>query len=184
MARLIVWNVMSLDGCFEGRSAWDLEFHGTIYGAELEALSTDQLAGMELLVFGRKTYEGMANYWRAETGDIAERMNAQAKAVISNTLARADWNNTRLIRGEAREAIGALKDEASGDIYIFGSAELVAPLLAAKLVDEYRIGLAPIVLGGGAPLFRPMPEAVKMHLLEARALKTGAVLLRYQPQKG
>ena len=184
MARLIVWNVMSLDGCFEGRSAWDLEFHGTIYGEELEALSTEQLDGMELLVFGRKTYEGMAGYWQAETGEIADRMNTQAKVVISNTLARADWNNTRLVRGEAREAIATLKGEAKGDIYIFGSAELVAPLLAAHMVDEYRIGLAPIVLGGGTPLFRPMPEAVKMTLLEARPLKTGGVLLRYQPQKG
>ena len=88
---------------------------------------------MELLVFGRKTYEGMAGYWQAETGEIADRMNTQAKVVISNTLARADWNNTRLVRGEAREAIATLKGEAKGDIYIFGSAELVAPLLAAGL---------------------------------------------------
>ena len=139
---------------------------------------------MDLLVFGRKTYEGMAEYWsqETETGPIADAMNQQAKAVISNSLERADWQNTRLVKGDAVAAMRQLKSEISGDIYIFGSAELVAPLLAAGLVDEYRVGLAPIVLGGGTQLFKEGAEAVPLELLEARPFKTGGVLLRYAPK--
>ena len=91
MARLIVWNVMSLDGCFEGRAAWDLEFHGTIYGEELEALSTEQLDGMELLVFGRKTYEGMAGYWQAETGEIKGHYLNVTAATMEDMYERAEF---------------------------------------------------------------------------------------------
>lgn len=180
MRRLLVWNVMSLDGHFEGANAWDLSFHSSVWGDELQDFSIQQLDAMGLLLFGRKTYQGMADYWqKEEPGPVADRMNAIPKAVASTTLQLAGWNNTRLLSGDAVAAVKALKAEEGGDIFVFGSADLLSSLLPAGLVDEYRICVAPGVLGGGTPLFKPAGGSLFLSLLEARALKTGGVLLRY-----
>jgi dihydrofolate reductase len=131
------------------------------------------------LLFGRRTYEGMAGYWSKGTGAIADMMNAIEKAVASRTLKAADWNNTRLLNGDAVETVKALKDEGGKDVYVFGSADLLSSLLKARLVDEYRVCVAPVVLGGGTPLFKPQDQQVKMRLESARPLKTGGAILTY-----
>jgi dihydrofolate reductase len=179
MRRLVVWNLMTLDGYFEGRNPWDLGFHETVWGDELEAFSLEQGKEIGTLLFGRRTYEGMAGYWRQETGAIAEMMNSIDKAVATRTLDEASWNNTRLLKGEAAEAVRALKAEEGKDVYVFGSANLLDSLLKAKLIDEYRICVAPVVLGGGNPLFKPQDQQIKMHLESARPLKTGGAILTY-----
>ncbi|MEK1888395.1 MAG: dihydrofolate reductase family protein [Phyllobacterium sp.] len=179
MRRLVVWDVMTLDGFFEGRSPWDLGFHETVWGDELEAFSLEQGKEIGTLLFGRRTYEGMADYWSKETGAIADMMNSIDKAVATRTLAEATWNNTRLLKGEAAEAVTALKAEEGKDVYVFGSADLLDSLLKAGLVDEYRICVAPVVLGAGNPLFKPQDQPVKMRLESARALKTGGAILTY-----
>lgn len=179
MRRLVVWNMMTLDGYFEGRTAWDLDFHETVWGDELEAFSLEQMEEVGTLLFGRRTYEGMADYWSKATGEIAEGMNAIEKAVASRTLEAADWNNTRLLKGDAVESVKVLKAEAGKDVYVFGSADLLSSLLKAGLVDEYRLCIVPVVLGGGNPLFKPKDEAVRMRLESARPLKSGGVILSY-----
>lgn len=179
MRKLIVWNVMTLDGCFEGPTAWDLDMHMTVWGEELEAFSLEQGAEIGTLLFGRRTYEGMAAHWMQETGAIAVMMNGIDKAVTSRTLTSADWNNTRLLPGDAVASVTALKAEEGKDVFVFGSADLLNTLLAANLVDEYRICLAPVVLGSGNPLFKPGSPRHDMTLLESRPLKTGGLILRY-----
>jgi dihydrofolate reductase len=179
MRRLVVWNLMSLDGYFEGRNAWDLGFHETVWGDELMAFSLEQGKEIGTLLFGRRTYEGMARYWITATGAVADMMNSVEKAVATRTLDEATWNNTRLLKGDAVEAIRGLKTEDGMDIYVFGSADLLASLLSAGLVDEYRVCVAPVVLGGGNPLFKPQDQQVKMRLESARPLKTGGVILTY-----
>lgn len=179
MRRLVVWNAMTLDGYFEGKSPWDLGFHETVWGDELEAFSLEQLREIGTLLFGRRTYEGMASYWATATGAIAEMMNAVEKAVATRTLDTATWNNTRLLKGDAVEAVRALKTEDGKDIYVFGSADLLASVLSAGLVDEYRVCVAPVVLGGGNRLFKPQDQQVKMRLESVRPLKVGGVILTY-----
>jgi dihydrofolate reductase len=170
---------MTLDGYFEGRTPWDLGFHETAWGDELEAFSLDQGKEIGTLLFGRRTYEGMAGYWTTATGPVADMMNSIEKAVATRTLDEASWNNTRLLKGDAVEAVRALKAEDGKDIYVFGSADMVASLLPAGLVDEYRVCVAPVVLGGGNPLFKPQDQPVKMRLESARPLQTGGVILTY-----
>ena len=179
MRRLVAWDLMTLDGYFEGRNPWDLGFNETVWGDELEAFSLEQGKEIGTLLFGRRTYEGMAGYWSQETGAIADMMNSIAKAVATRTLDEATWNNTRLLKGEAAEAVRALKAEEGKDVYVFGSADLLDSLLKAGLVDEYRICVAPVVLGGGNPLFKPQDQQVKMRLESARPLKTGGAILTY-----
>jgi dihydrofolate reductase len=179
MRRLVVWNVMTLDGCFEGRQPWDLAFHETVWGEELEKFSLDQGGEIGTLLFGRRTYEGMADYWKKETGAIADMMNSIEKAVATRTLAEAAWNNTRLLAGEAAGTVRALKAEGGKDVFVFGSADLVDSLLDAGLVDEYRLCVAPVLLGAGNPLFKPRDRSIGMRLEGSRLLKTGGVLLTY-----
>jgi dihydrofolate reductase len=179
MRRLVAWNMMTLDGYFEGRSPWDLGFHETVWGDELHAFSLKQGKEMGTLLFGRRTYEGMASHWTTATGDVADMMNAAEKAVATRTLGEANWNNTRLLKGDAIDAVRDLKTDGGKDICVFGSADLLASLLSAGLVDEYRLCLVPVVLGGGNPLFKPQDQQIKMRLESTRPLKTGGVILTY-----
>lgn len=181
MRRIVIWNIMTLDGYFEGTEPWDLPFHHLVWGDELEAFSLKQGEELGTLLFGRKTYEGMAAYWTKETGAIADMMNNSEKAVVSRTLKEAAWNNSRLLEGDVVEAVQRLKREPGKDIFVFGSAELVDTLLRNRLVDEYRLGIAPVVLGAGNPLFKTGDQLV-MKLLKTTQLKTGGVVLNYQPQ--
>lgn len=179
MRKLIAWNVMTLDGRFEGDAPWQLDFHETVWGDELERFSLEQGEDMDILLFGRRTYEGMAAHWTTETGEIADFMNAVEKRVASRTLETVEWANSRLIEGDVVEAVRALKRQDGRNIYVFGSADLLATLLENDLVDEYRVCLAPVVRGSGTPLFKPGAKNRTMALLEARPLKTGGVILRY-----
>ena len=179
MRKLIAWNVMTVDGYFEGDEPWHLDFHQTVWCDELERFSLDQGEDMDILIFGRKTYQGMAAYWAKETGAVADFMNAVDKRVASRTLSKLDWNNAHLIEGDVADAVRTLRQQDGRNIYVFGSAELLDTLLAKDLVDEYRICLAPVVRGSGTPLFKPGHASRTMTLLEVRPLETGGVILRY-----
>ncbi len=172
-----MWNLITLDGCFEGEKNWDLSFHELVWGEELEKFSLEQLDQADYLVFGRVTYEGMADYWMKAKGEIADRMNSLPKLVVSKTLQTAEWNNTTLLRDP--EEIRKIKEEGNRDMYVFGSARLCESLIVADLIDEYRICVAPIFLGKGRPLFRPGQASKKLNLFSTRQLKTGGVILKY-----
>jgi dihydrofolate reductase len=179
MARLIMWNLMSLDGYFEGPNH-DLSFMEDVWGPELEELSMEQGRGAGALLFGRVTYQMMASYWPAATGDIADFMNTAPKIAVSRMLKKSDWGNTRFIADDVAGAVAKLKRETSKDVYVFGSANLSATLMAADLFDEYRIGVTPHFLGSGTPLFKPGARR-RLRLLEARPYSTGVVVLRHLP---
>jgi dihydrofolate reductase len=186
MRRLLMWNLITLDGFFEGSKSWDLDWHQYAWGEELEKLSLEQLKSIGVLLFGRVTYQGMAAYWSSAKGEIAEiadLMNSIPKIVFSKTLEKADWNNTRLVKEEAEVEVARLKQQQGKDLCIFGSASLSSTLTKHRLIDEYRLCLTPIVLGSGNPLFKLSPNRTKMKLLEARPLKSGCVILRYEPEK-
>jgi dihydrofolate reductase len=178
-----MWNMVTLDGFFEGPKPWEIDWHELVWGEELEQMSIEQTGSADLLLFGRRTYQGMAQHWPAATGQVADIMNSIAKLVFSRTLEKADWNNTRLVKSKAEEEVARLKQQPGQDMLIFGSADLSASLTRAGLIDEYRLGLVPVVLGGGNPLFKPGPDRLPMKLLEARPLKSGCVILRYEPSK-
>ena len=180
MGRLIMWNLVTLDGFFEGPKRWDLDWHEYVWGDELERLSLEQLRSAEMLLFGRVTYEGMAGYWASAHGAVADLMNAIPKIVFSRTPGKADWASTRLVRGSAEQEVARLKQLPGKDLFIFGSASLCATLMQRGLIDEYRLALTPVVLGAGSPLFKPSPNKVRMKLVDARPLKSGCVILRYE----
>lgn len=182
MRKLIMWNLITLDGYFEGMKNWDLPWHERLWGEELERFSLDQLQSADMLVFGRVTYEGMAAYWQTAKGAVAEYMNSLPKVVCSRTLESAPWNNTLRVKDNAAEEVARLKRKGDGNMFVFGSANLSKVLMNAKLFDEYRIGIAPVIHGDGRLLFNDGLPPQGLQLLEARPLSTGCVILRYQSE--
>ncbi|MCF3642224.1 dihydrofolate reductase family protein [Rhizobium sp. TRM95111] len=182
MAKVIVWNLVTLDGFFEGEKKWDLDFHARAWGPDLEKLSTDFGSSAGLLVFGRVTYEGMKAYWTTteEEGEVKTYMNALPKLVASRTITSSDWNNTEVTADIAGE-IAKRKRTLDRTIYVFGSADLTESLLAAGLVDEVMLAFVPVQLGKGTPFFKDGARR-DFHLLEARPLANGVILARYTPE--
>ena len=179
MPRLVMWNLQTLDGCFEGNAPWDLEFHETAWGDELRQFSLEQAEEVGTLLFGRATYEGMASHWTTATGPIADFMNDVPKVVFSRTLDAATWKNARLVRRDAADEVAELKRGEGKDLFVFGSAKLCDSLMRRDLFDELRLCVAPVVLGTGVPLFKPGGPRQNLALLQARPLATGGVILRY-----
>lgn len=180
MGKVIVWNIASVDGRFEGAQKWDLALHAHIWGEDLRRLSLQLGEELGLLVFGRITYEGMAAHWPDDTDDpeIAQYMNSAPKLVASRKLSQAEWQNTEV----TADIVGELTRRKQLDdrpIYVFGSAALVDTLLEAGLVDELLIGVAPVILGEGTPLFKPSSIPRPLVLVEARTIDSGGVVLRY-----
>ena len=181
MTKLIMWNLLSLDGFFEGAKSWDLDFHQSVWGDELERLSLEQLNTADGLLFGRITYEGMAAYWQTAIGEVAKLMNAVPKIVVSRTLERADWPNTKLIKDNVAAEIQKLKSQGNKNTFVFGSANLSATLMQHNLFDEYRLAIAPVLLGLGKPLFPTNFDRLNLELLDSRQLSNGCIILRYEP---
>jgi dihydrofolate reductase len=181
MSKLIMWNLMTLDGFFDGAENWALDWHQYAWGEELERFSIEQLRMADALLFGRVTFEGMAAYWKTAKGEVAEFMNSLPKVVASRTLERADWNNSTLVKGDVAEAVRNLKKRGEKNIFVFGSGELCATLLEHGLFDEYRLCIVPVVIGTGKVLFGRKLGRLTMKLLESRPLASGSVLLRYEP---
>ena len=173
----------TVDGYYEGLNQ---EFDFWTTDEEFNDFSVEQLDEVDTLLFGRVTYEGMAAYWptpAAEEDDprIAARMNAISKIVVSRTVDKADWANTRLIKDDVPEELTRLKEQPGKDIAIFGSSDLTVSLLEQGLVDEVRIMVNPVAIGAGKSLFRTADQRINLKLLKSRPFRSGNVLLYYQP---
>lgn len=182
MAKLFTFNMMTLDGYFEGLGH-DISWH--IVDQEFNDFAVQQLRSMEMVVFGRMTYEGMVSYWPTPSAlkddpEVAGLMNFMPKAVISRTLHKAEWQNTRLIKDSIAETLTQIKQRATKDIGIFGSANLIASLTPMNVIDEHRIMLNPVVIGAGVPLFQ-RDRRMNLKLIDTRVFGTGNVLLTYAP---
>ncbi len=145
----------------------------------------DELFASGALLLGRVTYQGFAAAWpsRADEAGFSDRMNSLPKFVVSTTLEKAEWNNSRLIKGNVVEEISKLKQQSGQDILIAGSGELVRTLMQHDLVDEYRLLVYPLVLGRGKRLFKDVAKPVNLKRLETRSFTTDVVLLSYEPER-
>ena len=183
MRKIFSFITATLDGYYEGPGG---EFDWPIADEEFSEFSLDQLDEVDTLLFGRVTYQGMAEYWptpaaQKDDPEIAPRMNRISKIVISRTLDKAEWANTRLIKDNVRAELTKLKQLPGGDIAIFGSSSLTVSLLQWGLIDELRIMVNPVALGDGKSVFRTAAERIHLKLLKARPFKSGNVLLSYRP---
>jgi dihydrofolate reductase len=182
MAKVILFNMMTLDGYFEDANG-SIDWH--MVDEEFNDFSVDQVKNAEGLIFGRKTYELMASYWPTPAAidddpAVAKHMNDISKIVFSRSLNQVDWQNTHVVKGDAAEAVRQLKAQSVQDWFIFGSANLASALIPHGLIDEYRIMLNPIILGAGRPLFQNIQAPHELKLINSRVFGNGNVLLYYK----
>jgi dihydrofolate reductase len=178
MRRLIVSNLMSLDGFFEGPRQ---NIDWFMVDDEFFDYAKEMLRAADTLLFGRATYEHMAAYWpTAPSDEIADKMNGLPKLVASRTLQQVSWNNSKLIKGKVADEVAELKRKPGKDIVLLGSSILASSLLRDGLIDEYRVILAPLLIGRGSPLFKDINEKIKFKLGKTRLLKCGVIVLYYQ----
>lgn len=188
MRKIIAALQVSLDGFIEGPNeeldwvdSWEDPF--------------DIVGKVDAFILGRRMYPGYEQYWQAvldnprgilpftgrpaTDGEIeyAEFAGRTPHIVVSSTLQNVSWTNTRIVRD--LDDIQRLKEAPGGDMHAVGGATLVSSLMDAGLVDEIRLVVQPIVLGGGKPLFKDVKKRHALTLLTARPLKTGAVSLSY-----
>jgi dihydrofolate reductase len=184
MRKLIVFNMVSLDGFFvdgKGDMSWAHK-----QDAEWNAFVSGNASGSGVLVFGRITYDLMASYWPTpmalqNSPVVAKGMNEMPKIVFSRTLDKASWSNTKLLKGDLATEVRNLKREAGPDMVILGSGSIVSQLAQQNLIDEYQLAVSPIVLGKGRTLFEGLKEKLNMRLTTSRIFGNGTVFACYQP---
>jgi dihydrofolate reductase len=186
MREIIVIEFITLDGVIEApggnetphpHGGWQFKYNSP----ETGKYKIDELSSVDTLLLGRITYEGFAAYWPAQTGGgFADPINRMPKYVVSRSLQKVEWNNSHILRDVA-EDVAALKKSDGGDILVYGSATLVKALLHHDLIDELRLIVYPLSIGGGLRLFDDNRELKKFGLKHSRAINDGVLILEYQP---
>jgi dihydrofolate reductase len=181
MRDLIVTENITLDGVIDATEGWFEPAGGEDDVSDVETALRTQRDAADALLLGRVTFEQMRGYWPRQTDDttgISEYLNGVSKYVVSSTLQDPEWERTTVLR--SIDEIRVLKSEAGGDIVTTGSIRLVHQLIAAGLVDEYRLFTYPVVLGRGRQLFADATEVPRLLLVETQPFRSGIVLLRYR----
>jgi dihydrofolate reductase len=182
MRKIFAFLMTTADG-YHAAPDGDLSWHNV--DNEFERFAVEQLDEADSLLFGRKTYLGMAEYWPSPAvspdDPVADRMNGYRKIVVSRTLASADWGPSTLVRDDVPARLAAIKQEPGLDIALLGSSTLAASLLTDGLLDELRIMVNPVVLGHGQPLLGGADVASLDLVGRVRRFGSGNVLLTYRP---
>jgi dihydrofolate reductase len=183
MRKLVYSMMVSLDGFIEDAKG-SLEW--VLVDEELHTFANDEASDSGMFLYGRRLYENMAAYWPTADADpsipqymldFARIWKAKPKVVFSKTLDRVDWNS-RLVKENIGQEIAKLKAEPGGHLSV-GGAGLAATCIELGLVDEYRLLVQPVVLGGGKPFFPVLNEPIRLRQEETRTLASGVVYVRY-----
>ena len=179
-----MYNFVTLNGFYKGLQgdiSWARHNDPEAHDFAVENSKSDSI-----ILFGRVTYQMMAGFWpspMALENDpvMAKSMNESEKIVFSRTLEKAAWNNTTLINADVVEEVKKLKQMPGKDLVILGSGSLVSQLAQHGLIDEYQYMVYPVAIGDGTTIFKGISGKLNLKLTNTRALKSGAVLLCYQP---
>lgn len=187
MGKAILSIYVTLDGFISGPSG-ELDWL-----PESEDTSMDNLEMLENadgILFGRETYKVFEGYWPTALSNpdiyppdipLAQRLDALPKYVFSSKLDGVHWKNTSIIKNRAEEAVAQLKLEKAGDLVVYGGPVLAQSLMKVGLIDEYRLSVAPLVLGKGNSLFKDLGYLSKLKLVATKVMEPGFVKLCYQP---
>lgn len=181
MRKLVLCLMQTLDGYTEGPNG-ELGWHNV--DEEYNDFAVEQLNSADILLFGRKTFELMQNYWATEQAlnddpIVAEKMNSIHKIVCSQTLQKVTWNNSLLVGENTHQVITTIKSQPGKNILIFGSTELASSIL--NLIDEFHLIINPVCIGGGKTLLSTLHQQVDLQLLQTHEFESGKLLLKYRP---
>lgn len=180
MRKLIAFELVSVDGVVESPGEWAFSYSDE----EMERENESGMAASDALLLGRATYEEFASFWPEQPGGttMVDYINSVRKYVVSTTLEEPlAWNNSALIKGDIAREIRSLKEQPGKNITITGSIMLVRSLIKAGLLDELRLMIHPVVLGGGRRLFEAGGDREVLELADSKMFGTGVVSLTYRP---
>jgi len=193
MGKVIVMNWVTLDGVMQGpgrpdedtrdgfaRGGWGIPFGDEASVAKMG----ERMGGDRAWLFGRRTYEQLLASWNARGGPFKDALNNARKYVVSsNPATRLDWPNSTLLHGDIPAAVADLKQSSSANLVIIGSGVLIGSLMAADLIDEYLLMIAPLVLGTGRRLFAGGTQA-SLRLVDSITTSTGVLIATYEAARG
>lgn len=185
MRKIIVQNMVSVDGYF-CRTNGDIDWH--IVDDEFNEYAIEFLNQIDTIMFGRVTYKIFEEFWpkaliAQETSPddrkIAKQIDDATKIVFSKTLESVTWNNSKILKSINKEEIEKLKNQSGKDICIYGSGSIIAELAKFGLIDEYKIIVAPVVIGEGKSFFHGIEKDLNLKLIKSKIFKNGNILLAY-----
>jgi dihydrofolate reductase len=193
MGNVIVMNWVTLDGVMQGPGRQDEDTrdgfaHGgwaTVYSDEATVAKVGgRMGGDHAFLFGRRTYEELLASWNAQGGPFKDALNHTRKFVASNSPeAKLDWPNSTLLHGDVPPAVADLKQSSDANLVVMGSGVLIGSLMAADLIDEYLLMIAPVVLGTGRRLFAGGTRAA-LRLVDSSTTSKGVLITTYEPARG
>jgi len=190
--KVVVLNHMSLDGVIQSPARQDEDTrngfsHGGWAVAGGDPVMTEWIGpissgGAGGMLLGRRSYEGMLSHWNRAGGPFKDALNAAPKYVASSSAStRLEWPNSTLLHGDIPAAVAELKHQGEGQLLIMGSAVLIHSLQPHDLIDEYRLAIYPLLLGGGVRLFADDGALHRLKLVDSRTSTTGVILATYRP---
>jgi dihydrofolate reductase len=192
MGRVIVMNAVTLDGVMQAPGRPDEDTRGGFehggwavpYSDEATVAKMGERMGADrAFLFGRRTYEELLSTWNARGGPFKDALNNTRKYVASSSAeARLEWPNSSLLHGDVPAAVADLKKSSGTNLVIMGSGVLISALMAADVIDEYLLMIAPVVLGTGRRLFAGGTHA-RLRLVDSTATSTGMVIVTYEPDR-
>ncbi|MFE3445424.1 dihydrofolate reductase family protein [Nocardia sp. NPDC059180] len=185
MGSVTLWMQISLDGFAEGP---DEQVHWPVVDEELCVAFLEDLRRADMFLYGRKTYDIMASFWpKADAApgispfylDFARCWKQKPKIVFSRTLRRADWNTT-VIGDRMIERVTQIREHSARELILFGGAETAAAFIEHDLIDQYRLFVHPVLLGGGARLFRSHADTAGLELVDVTRFESAVVGMHYR----
>ncbi len=190
MRKVILSTHITLDGYMAGPNG-ELDWHQQNWNNEVGEFAFQQLSTVDTILVGRVMYQSMANFWPSafkksgsQRKDVAfaNMMNTYTKIVFSRKLSTVTWNNSRLVKDHIADEITKLKQQPGKDMIIWGGFGIVQTFIQLGLIDEYRLSVAPVLIGDGLPLFQDTRSRLHLKLLSTRLFSNGVVLLCYRPK--
>jgi len=184
MRRLVVFNSVTVDGYFTDKNN-DMSWAHKQDDPEWNAFTAENAKSGGELLFGRVTYDLMASFWPTPAAakiapEVAENINQAPKVVFSRSMEKAEWNNTRVIKGDLVEEIRKLKEAPGDGLVLMGSGSIISQIATAGVIDEYQMVVNPIALGKGRTMFEGIKDTLSLKLASTRAFQNGNVLLTYK----
>jgi dihydrofolate reductase len=185
VGKIVVSQFVTVDGVIEDpggsegfeRGGWAFKYDR---GPDGDKFKLDEVMGADALLLGRLTYEGFAAAWPSREGEFADKFNTMPKYAVSSTLSDPEWSNTTVISGDVESEVAKVRSAHDGDVLVNGSAQLVATLASAGLVDEYRLMVFPTVLGAGKRLFGDSGQPASLRLTDSKPAGETLILV-YEP---
>jgi dihydrofolate reductase len=173
--KIVVSMMVSLDGYVEAPDPTEY-WHN--WNEEMDSYMMSYFETVDTFIYGRKSYEEMLEYWPAQSGEFADVMNLTPKLVFSRSLQSLEWNSILLDEIDPDNFRQVLQEEGK-DLVIFAGPDLIRSFRTHDLIDEYRLIINPLILGGGKKLFQDVESTENLKLISSRQFDCGNILLIY-----